>query len=181
MAGADVGGTFTDIVVVDEGGTIWTAKASSTPSDPAIGVLDGVKKVATTVGITLDKFISDITRFVYGTTIATNTLLQRRGLDIALIMTRGFRDQLNVRRMWRENSFDLRSLPPEPFVPRRRTYEITERIDHKGNIIVPLVEDEVKPIAEEIREAGISSAAVCLLFSFVNPIHEQKVKELLAG
>lgn len=179
MIGIDIGGTFTDIVAVDEKGIICTTKVPSTPSNPEIGVLDGVKKVAITVGTSLDEFVSNIAKFVYGTTVATNILLQRKGLDIALIMTRGFRDQLSIRRMWRENAFDLRSLPPTPFLPLCRTYEITERIDYRGNIITPLVEDEVKPIAEEIKKAGINSVAICFLFSFVNPIHEKRAKDLL--
>ena len=179
MVGIDVGGTFTDGVAVDEKGTIYTAKASSTTADPAIGVMNVLSKLANKVGIPLAQFVSNVPRFVYGTTVATNTLLQRKGLDIVLITTRGFRDQLNVRRIWREDGYDLRALPPEPFVPRHRTYEVTERIDHKGNIITPLVEADVISIAEQIKKAGIDSVAVCLLFSILNPAHERKVKELL--
>ena len=179
LVGVDIGGTFTDAVAVDREGIVYTTKAPSTPSDPAIGVMAAVGKMAAAIGATLEDFIPNIIRFVYGTTVATNTLLQRKGLDTALIMTRGTRDTLNVRRMWREDPYDLRSIPPVPFIPRHRIYEVNERIDYKGNVITPLVEAEIISIAEQIRKSEIESVAVCLLFSFLNPKHERRVKELL--
>lgn len=179
LVGVDVGGTFTDAVAIDEEGIVHTTKAPSTPSDPTKGVINAVGKMAEATGTTLEAFVPHIKRFVYGTTVATNTLLQRKGLNTALIMTIGTRDTLNIRRMWRENAYDLRSLPPTSFIPRHRSYEVTERIDHRGRVITPLVETEVISIAAQIRKAGIDSVAVCLLFSYLNPAHERRLKELL--
>ena len=177
--GVDVGGTFTDLVAVDELGNIVATKTPSTSPDSAIGVMNAVDKMAGVLRMTPDELVRDTSRFVYGTTVATNALLERKGLDVALITTKGFRDNLNIRRMWRENTFDLRSIPPMPIVPRDRIYEVTERIDNEGNIIQPLIENEVESIAETLKKAHIESVAVCLLFSFLNPAHEQKIKEIL--
>lgn len=153
MVGIDVGGTFTDGVAVDKQGTIYRAKADSNKIDPSIGVMNVLAKLAKIVDVPLAEFVSNVSRFVYGTTIATNTLLQRKGIDIALIMTKGFKDQLNIRRIWREDGYDLRLLPPEPFVLRRRIFEVTERVDFNSKIITPLVEDDVISIAKQIKRS----------------------------
>jgi len=179
VIGVDIGGTFTDLLLMDDMGHIQRAKVSSTPSDPSIGVMDGLEKISGYLGMTDDELLASTARLVYGTTIATNALIQRKGSDVALITTKGFKDNLNIRRMWRENTFDLRSLPPVPIVPRDRIYEVTERVNKDGDIIEPLVEADVKLTAQKLKESQIRSVAVTLLFSFLNPAHEQRIKQIL--
>lgn len=179
MVGIDVGGTFTDGVALNNEGKNIIAKASTTKEDPSIGVMNALAKLAKQAGMEIEEFVPHISRFVYGTTVATNALLERRGSEIALITTRGFRDQLNLRRIWRGNGYNLRAVPPESFVSRHNTYEVTERIDHKGNILTPLVDQDVIAVAKEIKEAGIKSVAVSLLFAFINPDHEKRIREIL--
>lgn len=179
VLGVDVGGTFTDVVAVDEEGNKWTAKSPSSPADPSIGVANAIEKIAAVIGSPVEEIIPQTDRFVYGTTVATNALLQRKGSDMAVITTRGFRDTLLLRRMRREGGFDIWSHAHVPIVPRRRIYEVSERLDHKGDIVTPLDEDGVREVASELRRIGIESVAVCLLFSPLNPIHEQRVAEIL--
>ncbi|MDR3295600.1 MAG: hypothetical protein LBT26_07210, partial [Clostridiales Family XIII bacterium] len=170
MIGIDVGGTFTDGVAVDGKGRTFIAKSSSTKEDPSVGVMNTLAKLAGIAGMPLEAFVPNISRFIYGTTVATNALIQRKGLDIALITTKGFRDQLNLRRIWREDGYDLRAIAPEPFVSRSRTFEVAERIDFKGEIIAPLNEADAVYAATQIKALGIDSVAVCLLFGFVNSL-----------
>ena len=143
--GVDIGGTFTDFILIDQTGNIKTAKVSSTPMDPAAGVITGLKKISDSFNISAPELLASIVRFVHGTTIATNALLERKGANVALITTLGFRDNLSIRRMWRENTFDLRSVPPIPLVKRDQIYEVVERIDKDGNIIDPLDNKSVIP------------------------------------
>jgi len=179
MVGIDVGGTFTDGVSVNSEGKTFIAKSSSTKENPSIGVMDTLTKLAKKAGMEIEEFVPQISRFVYGTTVATNALLERHGMEIALITTRGFRDQLNLRRIWRGNGYDLRALPSESFVSRHRTYEVTERVDYNGNVLAPLTEEDVVEAAKEIKKAEIKSVAVSLLFAFFNPAHEKRIREIL--
>ena len=181
VIGIDVGGTFTDIVSVDLSGNTLIAKAPTTPKDVSVGVIDACKKIARANDIGDGEFFASMSRLVYGTTVATNTLLQRTGVDTAYVTTRGFKDNLNLRRGWREGVTNAWAAPPVPIVPRHRCYEVTERIDCDGNVIQPLVEADVKLIAQKLKEANITAVAVCLLFSFVNPSHEQRVREILVS
>lgn len=179
MVGIDVGGTFTDGVAVNSEGNNFIAKASSTKEDPSIGVMNTLTKLAKQAGMEVEEFVPLISKFVYGTTVATNSLLERRGSEIALITTRGFKDQLNLRRIWRGSGYNLRAVPTESYVSRHRTYEVTERVDYKGNILIPLMEEDVVEAAGEIKKAGIKSVAVSLLFAFINPDHEKRIREIL--
>ena len=179
LIGVDVGGTFTDLVAIDGEGYIRIVKVPSTPADQSQGVVAGVEKAAAMLSQSAGRLLSRTSRFVHGTTVATNALLERKGARIAFLTTRGFRDTLNMRRMWRENTFDLHSLPPVPLAPRDRTYEVTERIDRDGQVALSLAEDEVRAIAEAIKAQGITSIAVCFLFSFRNPVHERRAREVL--
>ena len=181
MIGIDVGGTFTDLIAIDELGEIFTEKVPSTPADPSVGVLKAIGKVSTSLDMSVEDLLSNTKRFVYGTTVATNTLLQRKGVDTALITTKGFRDNLNIRRMWREDTFDLRALPPTPIVFRDKIFEVTERIDSEGNVVEPLEESELVAIMQKLGNTNIDSIAVCLLFSFQNPVHERKIKDFLSN
>lgn len=180
MIGVDVGGTFTDLITLDDQGSIWTEKVPSTLSDPSTGVVGAIEKVSGSLGMSVTELLSNTRRFVYGTTVATNALLQRKGVDTALVTTGGFKDNLNIRRMWRENTFDLRALPPVPIVERDKIFEVAERIDSEGTIVRPLEEGELYSLVDRLRKAGVDSVAVCLLFSFLNPVHEQKIKSVLS-
>ncbi len=164
--GIDIGGTFTDFVVYSSGiPSLQRFKILSTPTDPADAVLQGLAKVAQPVS----------RHIVHGSTVATNAILERKGARTALMTTKGFRDVLLIGRQDRPVLYDLFPCIPPPLVPRDKSFEITERIDHEGNIVTPLQEHELDAIIKELASQHIQSVAVSFLFSFVNPVHEQRV------
>ncbi len=167
----DVGGTFTDVVSIDpESRSLVHAKALTTHPDPTAGLLAALGKLG-----------GGGCRYVgFGTTLATNTVLTRSGARVALITTAGFRDVLEIRRTHREKLFDLYEEIALPLVPRQRRFEVTERTAADGTVAIDLAEDEVRDAARRVRECGATSIAVCLLFSFRNPRHEQRVREILS-
>ncbi len=162
LLGVDVGGTFTDFVYV-EGGRTRIAKRPSTPSDPGRAIVDGLLELGWTP--------SDV---VHGSTVATNTLLTRTGARTALITTRGFRDTLEIGRQARPDLYALHPTRPEPLVPAELRFEVGERIAADGEVIEPLDEAALADVLDEIEASGVRSAAICFLFSFVNPAHEQR-------
>ncbi len=171
--GVDIGGTFTDFVMSDpKEGKIRTFKLLSIPKKPAQAVLDGLDLIKTQFGIE----IGDLT-IIHGSTVATNALLERKGARTALITTLGFRDVLQIGRQNRPSLYDFSADPPEPLVPEDLRLEISERVDHRGNILNPLDESEVDELNFRLKETGVESVAICLLFSFLHPEHEQ----LIAG
>lgn len=174
--GVDVGGTFTDGVVVDEGGEIWVFKVPTTPSDPSEGFLDCLKAAAHDLGLSISELLHSTGKLTYGTTIATNTLVQRKGSKVGIITTRGFRDTLPVSRIGRDYlPMDLQYDKPVALVPRHLIREVTERIDYKGSVVVPLIMEDVEQAVEELVREGVEAIAVCLLWSFKNPEHENMV------
>ena len=171
--GIDTGGTFTDFMLYDEiSGSLKGWKILSTPNDPADAVLHGLE------------YVQDISRLVavrLGTTVATNALLERRGARVAYIATKGFRDVPFIQRGNRRAHYDLSWTKPKPFCMRRDTYELDERIDHRGSVLKALDDDEVRLLARKLRDDNeIQAVAVNLLFSFVRPEHELRVKEIFA-
>jgi N-methylhydantoinase A len=168
------------IVLINSTGNIKTAKVSSTPMDPASGVITGLKKISDSFNISEPELLSSVVRFVHGTTIATNALLERKGANVALITTKGFRDNLNIRRMWRENTFDLRSVPPAPIVNRDQIFEVAERIDRDGRVFETVDEDSIHRTIKRFKKLKIESVAICLLFSFLNPSHEREIRDIIA-
>ena len=161
--GVDIGGTFTDFVVFDEtSGDFRTFKVLSTPHDPAQAVLSGLEELPGAVQ-------PDI---VHGSTVATNALLERKGARTALITTRGFRDILTIGRQIRSDIYDLFADRPEPLVPPERCLEITERVDHHGQILIPLNRDEIPALIGELHAQDVESVAISLIFSFLHPEHE---------
>ncbi len=173
--GVDIGGTFTDFVISDpEEGKISTFKLLSTPENPAQAVLDGLDLIKGQFGIE----IGDLT-IIHGSTVATNALLERKGARTALITTRGFRDVLQIGRQNRPSLYDFSADPPEPLVPEHLRLEISERVDHRGNILNPLDESEVDELIFRLKETGVESVAICLLFSFLHPEHEQLIARKL--
>ncbi|MCR4429218.1 MAG: hydantoinase/oxoprolinase family protein [Caldiserica bacterium] len=177
--GIDIGGTFTDCVVIDNHGKIEIFKEPSTPQDPSIGLINSLKKASRFFNEPFSKFLSEIEILVHGTTVCTNAMLQYRGVKTALITTKGFRDSLEMRRAHKEDIWDLSLAHPPMIVPRKDRFGVTERVDYKGEIITPLDEDEVREVARKIKERGIDAVAVCTLFSFINNQNEQRIKEIL--
>lgn len=179
FVGVDVGGTFTDCVLVDSRGHSTVEKTFTTPRDPSQGVLNGLEKLASKVGLSFQDFLPRVQRIVHGTTITTNAVLTGSGAKTGFITTKGFRDILLMRRGIRENQFDSKCNPPPPLVPRNRTFTLSERTDCEGREITPLDSTGAKETIRELRKAGVESVAVSFLFSFLNPEHEVQVAKFL--
>ena len=160
ILGVDVGGTFTDFVYYDEG-RLQVHKRPSTPDNPADSII---------AGITERGWHAE--QVVHGSTVATNTVLERRGARVAFVTTRGFRDLLEIGRQARPNVYDLEPSRPPPLVPRDLCFEVTERIDYQGNVLQALAPAEIRRLVGEVKAASPEAVAVCLLFSFLNPSHE---------
>jgi N-methylhydantoinase A len=174
--GVDIGGTFTDVAVVDEAsGEIGVVKTSTTPGDFAAGVLAALTAAMDRHPVAP----ADVVLLSHATTIVTNALLEAKGARTALIATRGFRDLLELRRSARSHLYDLFQEPPSVLVPRHRRHEITERIDAQGEVVTPLAEDELDGIIEELRRQEVAAVAVSLMFSFLNDDHERRIGEAL--
>jgi len=168
--GVDIGGTFTDLVTIEDG-EVSVSKTPSTPSAPEQGVVNG-----------LDDSIADfddVSFLSHGTTVATNAVLEGTWAETALVTTAGFRDVLEIGRQDRPDIYDFQAEKPEPVVPRDRRFEVPERLDERGNTYQDLDEDAVRALGAELAENGIESVAVSLLFAFENDDHEQRVAELL--
>ena len=177
--GIDVGGTFTDLVCADQTGHIETQKVLSTAENQAIGVLAGIEQLAARYGLDSPQLLSRISTIVHGTTVATNTMLEYTGANVGLITTAGFRDIIEIRRNYKEAAFDIRLPAPYPIVPRRRRLGVTERVDAAGTIVKPLVEDEVRAAVQRLAAMQVEAIAVAYLFSFVNPVHELRTRDLI--
>lgn len=178
--GIDVGGTFTDIVLQREDSSLLHGKAPSTPGDESKGVVEAIGLIARKSGLEPEDLLARVDVINFGTTVATNAMLQQRGVTVGMLTTRGFRDIVELRRGWKERMFDLTLPPPPTIVPRRWRLGVSERIGADGTVVVPLDEDEVRGHAVRLREAGVESIAVCFLFSFVNPVHERRAREIAA-
>jgi len=185
--GIDIGGTFTDLVLMDESGNISTAKAPTTPGELEKGVFDAVALAAQTQGLTPEDLLGRVSAFGHGTTQATNALIERTGAATGLIATRGFGDTLMLQRLMGftagipvENLGQYsRRRYPQPIVPRRLIREVRERIDQAGHVLVPLDEGSVRTAVRELIDAGAKTFAVALLWSFRNPAHERRVGEII--
>jgi N-methylhydantoinase A len=176
--GVDIGGTFTDIVALDARGRLTLAKVPSTPKDLLDGIAAATTKVLALAGATP----ADVERFIHGTTIATNAVLEQKGAVTAVLTTEGFEDVLELGRMKRSRMYDLAMDPEVPtfLAPRRRRVGIRERLDARGRVLVPLNEDDVRAAAAKLSAQGVQAIAVCYLFSFVNPAHERRTREIIA-
>jgi N-methylhydantoinase A len=176
LIGVDVGGTFTDVVVGTDDGGIRSFKAFSVPSDEAQGILDGLEKAATAMGLELQQLLRATDRFVHGSTVAANALIEKTGSRMAFVNTAGFRDTLIVKRTERENMYDLRAKMPENILRRRDALEIVERTDRDGMAVVPLDDESIDRLVAELAEREVEAVGISLLFSFRNPAHERRVK-----
>jgi N-methylhydantoinase A len=170
--GVDVGGTFTDVVALDEasGSTSWL-KLPTNALEPSKGVLDAM-------GATNIPF-EEITHVKVGTTLGVNAVLTRTGAPTGLITTKGFRDVLEIRRTHRLRLFDLDERLPDPLVPRDLRLEVSERVDVDGNVVTPLDEDAVRAAWQTLRDVGVTSLAIVFLFSFENPEHERRARDIV--
>jgi N-methylhydantoinase A len=174
--GVDIGGTFTDVAVVDDtSGRIGAAKTLTTPRDFVTGVLEALASAMQTYGIAP----GEVGLLCHATTVVTNALLEGKGARVGLVATRGFRDVLELRRSSRGDLYDLFQDPPASLMPRRRRFEITERIGADGQIVTPLAEPEIDGLVADLRTARVEAIAVSLLFSFLNPTHEQRLGQRL--
>jgi N-methylhydantoinase A len=168
--GVDIGGTFTDFVIFDpDTRQVETFKLPSTPHNPAEAMLAGLARIGG----------NDKRQIIHGTTVATNALLEGKGAVTALVTTEGFRDVLEIGRQNRPYLYDLSAARPEPLVPRSRRFEVRERVNQRGETLIPLDEAALPKLVEAIRASGAESAAVCLLFSFLYPEHEAAIGQAL--
>lgn len=175
----DIGGTFTDLVGWDDGQS-WAAKVPSVPGNLSAGVIAGVQELLRASG----RAPGDVTRFIHGTTVATNAILEEKGARLGLLMTAGFEDVLEIGRQKRSAMYDLMMDPETPvfLAPGRRRIGIPERIGADGDIVVPLDEEAVRDaVARLVDDENIEVVAVCYLFSFRNPAHEQRTAEIIAA
>lgn len=177
--GIDIGGTFTDITVVGDDGEIALWKEESTHPDPGLGVQRGLRSVAQHLEIDLEDLLGNTRLLVHGSTIATNTVIERDGPCVGLLCTEGFRDILLFRDGFKWDRFNDRLPRPRDFVDRYLRLGIRERVASDGSIIEPLHEDSVRTAARELQRRGAQAIAVSLLWSNVNPAHERRVRELL--
>ena len=174
--GVDVGGTNTDICAIDERtGALMVYKLPSSLYDQSAAVVEGVKVVAQSNGFSG----GDVSRFMHGTTVATNAILEGRGAKTALITTGGFRDLLEIGRQKRPDLYDLQADKAPTLVPRDLRFEVNERLDYKGQVVRPIDREEVRRIVEQIKETGAEAAVVTLLNAYLNPENEIAIKEIL--
>jgi N-methylhydantoinase A len=154
IIGIDVGGTFTDLVAIDERGTTVFAKSPSTPQDQSIGVLAGLDELALRLNLSRAAMLKQTQRIVHGATVATNALLERKGAKVALLTTEGHRDVLEMREGLKGNRYDLRSPPPDPLVPRNLRLGVRERLRADGSVLTPLDNASLDVAIETIRTSG---------------------------
>ncbi|PUA18421.1 hydantoinase/oxoprolinase family protein [Glaciimonas sp. PCH181] len=174
-AGVDIGGTFTDIVLLGTDGSIHTKKLSSTPDDYGRAIVTGLTSLLASLGATT----AQVDELVHATTIATNTVLEAKGAKTALITTKGFRDVVEIGRLRVPGLYDLNYAKPTPLALRRHRYEVTERVSSNGDVVTPLDLSSLDYAIENIKTEGIEAVAVSLLHSYANPQHEQLIRERL--
>ena len=174
--GCDIGGTFTDFVLVnDETGEFEINKCLTTPADPSDAVEHGIRELMERS----PGFMPHIDEIIHGTTLVINAILERKGARTGLITTRGFRDVLELGREIRYDAYDIFAEYPLPLVPRYLRHEVRERITSDGRVLVQLDPDEVQTVLSELLDLGIESLAVCLINSYENPAHEKQIKEII--
>lgn len=178
----DVGGTFTDCLVMDETGVLRQFKASTTPSHPSDGFMNAMKKAAKGYNQSLEEFLASIGVLIHGTTLATNILLTGRGANTGMLTTKNFRDIVEIRRGIKPVNISLYNVfipPNRPLVPRWRRIGIEERVLYNGSVETPLNEQEVVDAVDKFQKDGVEAVAVCYLHSYINPSHERRTAELV--
>ncbi|NQX88507.1 MAG: hydantoinase/oxoprolinase family protein [Halioglobus sp.] len=176
--GIDIGGTFTDFALMHNE-TLVLHKNLSTPEDRSLGVLQGIERLAELEGLSLRDMLSRVDAITHGTTVADNTLIEMNGAITGLLTTEGFRDELELRRGYKEDIWDVRLGPPTAIVPRRRRLGVPERVLFDGTVHSPLDEDAARRAIARLAKQGVESVAICTLFSFTNPAHELRLAQLV--
>src|SRR3954451_24481937 len=175
--GIAVGGTFTDLVAVDEAGRVTHAKSASTPADQSVGGMEGLALLAEAMQQELPAMLAGTERIVHGTTVATNALLERRGARVGLLTTEGHIDILEMREGLKDDRYNLRVAPPEPLVPRDRRLGVQERIRPDGRVEATLGNASVSAGVQELKRQRVDSVAICYLHSYRDPTHERMTGE----
>jgi len=173
--GVDTGGTFTDFVF-ERDGRLELFKLPSTPSDPSVAIQQGLNRICAETGARLDRV-----EVVHGTTVGTNALLQRRGARIALVTTRGFEDVLVIGRQARPELYNLNAVKPPPLVADELRLGVSERVVASGEVIEPLSERDLRSLIRKLKRERVEAVAICLLFSFLHPEHEERIASALAS
>jgi N-methylhydantoinase A len=177
--GVDVGGTFTDCVLRRPDGSLVLEKAPTTSQDQSDGVLAGLAQLAAVEGLELSELLAQTRTIVHGTTTGDNALIQMKGASTGLLVTEGFRDEIEFRRCFKEDIWDPAAAPPSPIARRRVRLEVPERMTAEGEIETPLDEEAVRKATARLRAFGVTSIAVCFLHSYLNPRHELRAREII--
>src|SRR5713226_9759708 len=180
--GIDTGGTFTDFWLVGEDGSWHLVKTPSTPDDPPRAIRNGLGELAAQIGVDPGLLLSQCDLWIHGTTVALNTLIQHKGARVGLLCTKGHEDALEIRLAHKEDGhrYDFLLPPARMLAPRHLRIPIEERITSDGRILKPLKESDVVAAIERFKAQGVESVAVSLLWSFLNPVHERRVGELVS-
>src|SRR5574342_383977 len=174
--GIDIGGTFTDLLLVGEDGAAVIGKALTTPGDPSLAVENALRPLLENGAIKT----GERGTLLHGTTLVTNALIERKGALTALLTTKGFRDAVEIGREHRYELYDLNLELPRPLVPRHLRFDVPERMAADGTVLKPLDEAFVRRLVAELRDKGIKAIAICYLNSFRNPVHERRTAEIIA-
>ena len=175
--GVDIGGTFTDIALINETtGQVYNGKVPSTPDDPSEGFMEAVRRLVEEQAVAPD----EVSYIVHGTTVATNAIIEGKVASTAFITTDGFRDMLEIARQIRPELYNLQFEKPQPLVPRHHCFGVVERLDAKGEVLTPLDEAALRVVAGQLKKERVESIAVCFLHAYANPIHERRAGEILA-
>jgi len=177
--GIDVGGTFTDLVAVDQDGRVTIAKSTSTPKDPSIGVMEGLSLLAADLGIDPRSLLAATDFIVHGTTVATNALLERKGAKAGMLTTEGHRDVIEMREGLKDDRYNLRMPPPRHLVPRARRLGVRERMRFDGKVGTPLDKRSLEAAIARLKRDGVTSVAVCYLHAYRDGRHEQATRRAL--
>lgn len=174
--GVDTGGTFTDVSLVsEETGEVYITKVPSTPENSAIGVMNGVKQILSETGVNS----KDLSFFIHGSTVATNTLLEKKGAKTALVTTQGFRDVLEIGRQTRPKLYEFRARRPKPLIPRNLRWEVDERTNAKGETLKNINDCNLEDLFDLIESNEIESLVICFINSFINSSNEHELKRIL--
>jgi len=177
--GIDVGGTFTDLVCVDAQGGVTIAKVPSTPGDQSLGVMDGLGRLAETLGLDRKAMLARTERIVHGTTVATNALLEHKGARVGLLTTEGHRDIIEMREGLKDDRYNLRQPPPVQLVPRERRLGVRERIRPDGRVEIALDRGSLETAIATLKQQGVEAVAICYLHSWRDGSHERATAEVV--
>jgi N-methylhydantoinase A len=178
VVGVDTGGTFTDLVSIDDQGNPTVIKTPSTPENPSLAVIEGLRRAGDSYGLDLAAYLKNVLRICHGTTVSTNTVLTWSGAKVGLLTTKGFRDILGIRFGIRENPYDYTIPAPRALAPRYLRLPVTERVKWDGTVLTPLDEDEVRHACTKFRDEAVESVVVGFVWSFKNPAHETRAIEI---